>query len=144
VNVWSLFLVSLFLLLCATGLMLSHLRTWRRFRQQEPGSEERDYRRRQFRRRMQTSAMLGLMAIAIFVGELLTRRIESPWFRLGFWGGVLLVVLWVALLAVVDIWATKHYYQRLRQSYLIEEAKLQAELRRLQARRSNGQPDRKS
>ena len=132
-------LISLFLLLCAVGLMLSHFRTWRRFRQQDIEPEEWDYRRRQFRRRMQTSALLALLAVAIFVGEVLTRWIESTWFSLCFWSGVLLGVLWVGLLAAGDIWATKHHYDRLRQSYLIEKAKLQVELRRIQAKRSNGE-----
>ena len=118
--------------------MFSHVRTWRRFRELELEPEEFDYRRRQFRRRMQTSAMLGLLAIAIFVGELLVAWIASVWFGMSFCVGMLIVVLWVGLLAAVDIFATKHHYNRLRQSYVIEQAKLQAELRRIQAKRGNG------
>ena len=118
--------------------MFSHVRTWRRFRELELEPEEFDYRRRQFRRRMQTSAMLGLLAIAIFVGELLIAWIDSVWFGMSFCVGMLIVVIWVGLLAAVDIFATKHHYDRLRQSYVIEQAKLQAELRRIQAKRGNG------
>ena len=137
-NTWSSALVSSFLLLCAAGLMFSHVRTWRRFRELELEPEEFDYRRRQFRRRMQTSAMLGLLAIAIFVGELLVAWSDSVWFGMSFCVGMLIVVIWVGLLAAVDIFATKHHYNRLRQSYVIEQAKLQAELRRIQAKRGNG------
>ena len=143
VNLWSSALISTFMLLCAAGLMLSHFRTWRRFRQQELGPDEYRYRRRQFRRRMQTSAMLALLAVAIFAGDVLTQRIESKWFSLCFWSGVLLGVLGVGLLAAADIWATKYYYDRLRQSYLIEKAKLQVELRRIQSKRSNGEAGRR-
>ena len=138
-DIWSSALISGFLLLCAVGLMFSHVRTWRRFRQQPRDAEQRDYRRRQFRRRMQTSAMLGLLAVALFVGDALTAWTQSTCFSLCFWGGVLLVVLWVGLLAVADIWATKHYYDRLRHSYLVERAKLQAELRRMQPEGGNGE-----
>jgi hypothetical protein len=128
----------LFLLLCAAGLMTLHVRTWRRARRQELQSDDLDYGRRQYRRRMQTSAMLGLLAVAIFVGQLVTARIESKLFVFGYWGGVLLLVVWVALLAVVDLLATKHHFSRMRHTYLVEHAKLQAELRRFQTSRGNG------
>ena len=127
----------MFLLLCATGLMISHLRTWRRLQQGELEAEEFDYHRRQFRRRTQTSGLLGLLAVAIFVGRLILTT-GPPLLVLIFWIGVLLVLGWMALLALVDIWATKHHFGRLRQTYLIEEAKLQAELRRIRAARGNG------
>jgi len=130
-------LVSLALLLAAVGLMVWHARAWGRARA-DRAADELDFQRRRFRRRMQTSAMLGLLAVALFVGELLTSRIQSPWFRLTYWSGVLLGVVWIGLLAAADVWASKYHYDRLRQSYLIEEAKLQAELRRIQAKRSNG------
>ena len=135
-------MVSLFLLLCAAGLMISHVRTWRLFRRQDVAAEELDYRRRQLRRRMQTSAMLALLAVALFAGRLILTT-GPPLLALIFWVGVLLVVGWVGLLALVDIWATKHHFGRLRQTYLIEEAKLQAELRRIQAARGNGKARKK-
>lgn len=136
---WSQVLMPLLLLLCAVGLMISHVRTWRRARRQELQPDELDYRRRQYRRRMQTSAMLGLLAVAIFVGQLITGRIESKAFLLCYWGLVLLVLGWVGLLAVADILATKHHFGRLRQAYRLEQVKLQAELRRIQAARGNGE-----
>ena len=116
--------------------MALHVRTWRRAQRQELDTEGLDYRRRQFRRRMQTSAMLGILAVAIFVGQLIPE--EATVLIRVFLGGVLLVLVWVGLLAVADMLATKHYYGRLRQTYLIEQAKLHAELRRIQATRSNG------
>ena len=139
VDIWTSALFSLFLLLCAAGLLTSHVRTWRRLQQQGLEPDDLDYRRRQFRRRMQTSAMLGLLAVALFVGQLATSRVESKLFVFGYWGGVLLVVGWVGLLSVADILATKHHFGRLRQTYLVEQAKLHAELRRIQATRGNGE-----
>jgi len=135
VNIWLSILVSSFLLLCAVGLIISHHRTWCRLQQEQLGAEELDYRRRQFRRRMQTSAMLGLLAVALLVGQLIS---GPPLLVLLFWGAVMLVLGWVGLLALVDIWATKHHFGRVRQAFLAEEAKLQAELRRLKAAGGNG------
>lgn len=139
-DIWSSLLISSFLLLCAAGLMASHVRSWRNLlrQRQGPDSSEFDYRRRQFRRRMQTSAMLGILAVALLVGQLIKRLPLPPLAVFVFWGGVLLLVAWLALLAVADIVATKHYFGKLRRDFLIEQAKLQAELRRIQQLRGNG------
>jgi len=51
---------------------------------------------------------------------------------------ILVLLVWVTLLAVADIIATKYYYGRVRHRCLMEEVKLQAELRRLQAARQSG------
>ena len=48
------------------------------------------------------------------------------------------MVLWVALLALVDMWATKHHFGRLRHRCLVEQAKLEAEARRIRSVRGNG------
>jgi Na+/H+ antiporter NhaD/arsenite permease-like protein len=137
VNIWFSALVSLFLLLAAAGLMALHVRTWRRAQRQKPAARELDYRRRQFRRRMQSSALLGVLAAAIFLGPLLT---EPPLAVLVFWGAALLLVCWVLLLAAADVAATKLHFGRLRADYLAQQAKLQAEIRRIRAMRGNGKP----
>lgn len=138
VDIVSVIVTSVFLLLAAVGLLVSHVRSWREFQRQESNAEEFDYRRRQFRRRMQTSAMLALLAIAISVGYMLTVWLRSGWFAAVYWSAVMLVVCWVALLAVVDMWATRHHFGRLRYEHRVEQAKLQAELRRARAVRGNG------
>jgi hypothetical protein len=132
-------LFSLLLLLAAVGLMVSHVRTWRLVRTREPGANEMNYRRRQFRRRMQTSAMLGLLAIALGAGHPLTYWFRSiPWFPLAYWGVVMLLLCWIVLLALVDVWATKHYFGRLQDECLVEQTKLRAEAKRLQSIQGNG------
>jgi hypothetical protein len=137
-DVWSSALVSLLLLTCAAGLMVSHVRTWRAAQTLAPECRELDYRRSQFRRRMQTSAMLGLLAIAIFVGQILQGWIGSATFAVLYWGGVLVLLAWIGLLALADVLATKVHYGRLRSEFQVEHAKLQAELRRIQSSRQNG------
>ena len=137
-DIASVILVTAILFLAAIGLIVSHMRSWHAFQQAGLDEEEFDYRRRQFRRRMQTSAMLGLLAVAMLVGYLLTGWLNSGWFALIFWTAVMGVACWVGLLALVDIWATKHHFDRLRHHCAVEQAKLQAELRRIQAIRGNG------
>ena len=123
------------------ALMAWHIRAWESFRRREADAAEVNYRRRQFRRRMQTSAMLALAAIALGVGQPLTVWVNSAWFTPLYWLAVLLLVGWMVLLAVVDAWASRVYYGRLQQQCRLEEIKLQAEVRRLQAVRGNGKPD---
>jgi len=137
-DLWSSAFVSLLLLAAAAGLMTSHARTWRSAREEplEPG--ELEFCRRQFRRRMQTSAMLGLLGVAIFVGQVLTLWIVSRLFVALYLAGILALLGWVVLLALADILATKYHFGRLRDNYKIEQAKLQAEVRRIRAREGNG------
>jgi amino acid permease len=130
--------ISTVFLLVSVGLLVSHVHSWREYRQQELSADELNYRRRQFRRRVQTSAMLGLLAVAIAVGYALTLWLKSGWFAAIYWSAVLCLLIWIALLAVVDMWATKFHFGRQRQDFVVEQAKLQAELRRLQSIRGNG------
>ena len=132
-------LIPLFFLAVACVLLWMHTRTWHASRV-SPDPEERDYRRRQYRRRMQTSGLLAGAAVALLVGQWIPDAVPRT-FRILFWGGVVLVVFWVILLALADMVAIYHYYGRLRTSYLVERAKLQAQLRRVQAARGNGQDE---
>ncbi len=138
-DLWTAALVSLLLLGCAAALMVAHVRTWRHAIGCAATREELDYRRRQYRRRMQTSAMMAVLAIALFVGEWLTGMVASRWFAIVYWAAALVLVGWVGLLALVDMLATKFHYDRVRHDYVLERAKLEAELRRIQHSQGNGQ-----
>jgi small-conductance mechanosensitive channel len=128
--------VSGVILAAAVGWMVWHVRVWRRAQADAVEPRELDFRRRQFRRRMQTSAMLAVLAAAIFAGCFVTAPHWAGWY----WAAVLLVALWVLLLAMVDALATRMHYLGLRDQYVVEEAKLKAALRRSQAARKNGPP----
>lgn len=134
----SVVLVTVILLAVAAGMMVSHVRAWRAFQQQDLTEDEHDYRRRQYRRRMQTSAMLGVLGAAILIGYVLTMWLSSPAFTLICWIAIILLLFWTCLLALVDIWATQHYFGRQRDHCLVEQAKMRAEINRLQAFRGNG------
>jgi hypothetical protein len=143
VELWSSIVVGLLLVLVAWWLVRSHLLGWHAVRQRanELDPEEIDFRRRQTRRRIQTSTMLGLVGIAMLVGRLLIVWRAPPTLILLFWGGVVLLVLWLGVLAVADMVATRYYFNRLREKYLVEQARLQAQLRRMERTRGNGQAD---
>ena len=136
-------LVALVLCGSSAGLIAGHIRAWRRLQGAEIDQGERHFRCRQYRRRMQTSAMLGVLGVAIFVGQLLMIWITS-WLLLAiYWSGLLLLVLWVVLLAVADMTASVFFYSREKNSCLAEQAKLQGELRQAQdeeAPARNGRP----
>lgn len=134
---WGNYLIPIFFFAVACVLLWMHSRTWQASRD-SPDPEERDYRHRQYRRRMQTSGLLAGAAVALLVGQWIPETVPRT-FRIIFWGGVVFVVFWVILLALADIVAIAHYYGRLRTTYLVERAKLQAQLRRVQAARGNGQ-----
>ena len=112
-------------------MMISHVRAWRTSRQQPLDADELNYRRRQFRRRMQTSAMVGVLAVALSTGHFLAFWIHSDWFELGFWGVTMLVACWLILLALVNLWATKRHFARQHDRGLVEQVRLAAEARRL-------------
>jgi len=131
-------LFTLFVLLSSVGLMAGHMRSWGASRRAELDPAERDFRRRQFRRRMQTSALLGVLAVAVLAGRWMMTLRPAPLLVVGYWGGVFLLLAWLALLAAADVLATKHHYARVRDECRVEQAKLQAILRRWQATRGNG------
>ncbi len=129
----SVTIVSIVLLLSSIGLLFSHVHTWRAYQEHSHDEEDYDYRRRQYRRRMQTSAMLGVMAIAMPLGCFLTEWIRSGLFAALYWCGVMGIACWIGLLALVDIWATKHHFGRLRHGCIVAQAKLQHEIDRIKA-----------
>jgi hypothetical protein len=133
--------VAALLLLAAAVLIVSHVRSWRTSQQVESEPEEFDYRRRQFRRRMQTSAMLGVLGVVVLVGYVLTVWLRSGWVATISGLAAIGLVGWIALLALADVWATKHHFGRQHDRCLIEQAKLRAEIRRIEAFRNNGKKD---
>ncbi len=139
-EVWSSILVALVLFVAAGWLVDAHMRTWYRVqkRRNELDPRELDYRARQFRRRMQTSAMLGLIGTGILVGQLISLLSVPRWLVLLVWLAVLVLVVWILLLALADMISTRFYFSKLKQDYVTQEARIQAELRRMQRARDQG------
>ncbi len=123
--------VALVLAVSSAGLIAWHVRAWRRLSLAELDAREQNFRRRQYRRRVQTSAMLGVLGGAILVGQLLIAWPASESVLVPYWCGVFLLVLWLALLALADMAATRLYYGRERDKYVVEQARLQGQLRQV-------------
>jgi len=85
--------------------------------------------------------MLCLAGVAMYLGQLI-RANQQPTLYVFFWCGVALLVLWVIVLALADIFATRMHIARLKRQRIVEEAKLRAELARASAPKGNGKPPR--
>ncbi len=125
---------SLSVLVGAAGLMGWHIRQWRSAQARAVEKAELDYRRSQFRRRMQTTALFGLATAAMPFGLPLVRA----WPQAGaiYWGGIVLLLLWAIVLGFADILAIKVFYGRLYHRNRLEQARLELEMRRIQSGRS--------
>ena len=119
------------LLLIASGWMINqHVRTWRTAQAEDAREPyELNFRRRQFRRRMQTSGLLGLLGIAILVGHFIKPPLALVVVGV-YWGSVLLTVAWVLVLACFDAISTQMHFNRMQRRNESEQALLEARLRR--------------
>ena len=115
----------------AAVLILSHVLSWQKFQQEAAGKDkiETDYRARQYRRRLQVSAMLGIAAVAMLIGLLISWR-DYPSVFVFWWTGIVVLVGWIILLAMADALATRRFFRRVRQERAVEEARWQAKLNR--------------
>ena len=136
------FLIALSLIASAVGLMTWHLKAKKSLDGVVTDAREHIFRRWQIRRRIQISGMLGVLGVAIAIGQsamiLGGRNVDLAFFLLSFWGGILLLVLWILLLAIGDMVATHYHFSRMRTDFAVERAQLQAEARRAAAVQSNG------
>ncbi len=100
-------LFSAGLILTSLQLMAWHMKSWREA--DHGGLSERDaeFFRRQCRRRMQTSGMLGVIGLLIF-GHL---WIPDNTTLALYWAGVLGLLIWTVLLAVGDFAASRLHYR---------------------------------
>lgn len=129
-------LLAAVLVVGALGLLLWQARTWRAAIQSPLEEAEYQFRRQRFRRHIQTTALAAVVAAALPVGVLLMH--SWPRVSVLFWGGVLLLVAWICVLALADVLATGRHYGKVRTQFLDEQLRLQAELYRARGRRRNG------
>lgn len=132
---WFWLAIPVAMFFAAGALLTSHLVAWRRLDSEPREPRDRDFRYRQLRRRVQSSAMIMLLALGLEAALWIK---GPPWLYSTVLGLVLVLLFWVLLLAMADVVATKYHYGRIRQQYQLEQVKLQAELRRLKSLRANG------
>jgi len=100
----------------------SHWLTWQR-RQDDPegAAKSLHFHRSQFRRRMQTSALIIAIGVLIPVGDALFVHFPNRMVFGLYWFGVLVLVGWVVVLAMADLVAGRVYTHNAMQD--VEERK---------------------
>lgn len=137
---WTSILVAITLLVLSVCLLAGHSKGWRRQREGELDEKAFDFHRRQYRRRMQASGMIGIVGLAV-LGGILIDRLDDAMLSVGYWSAVLFIVAWVGALAIADAAASRFYYDHVRSDHQAEHAALKAELDRLRSREGNGRAD---
>lgn len=132
---WSHLAFAAFLFAASALLLWIHWRAWRACGSEVLDEREFDFRRRQFRRRMQASAMIGVVGVAVVV----SLAIADAMMTAILWLAVLSLVVWMLLLAFADIASSYYYYHQIRVEHVAEHASLQAQLERIRRREGNGQ-----
>lgn len=127
------------LVLFGLTLIRTHVVNWRRIKN-DPHLPDRDrhYYYRRYRRRMQTSGLLAVIGVLIPVGDSLIPWQNFPGLFLAYWGGIVLLALWMILLALGDYTSTRVHSQaeldRIRQ----KQAALEAQVARMKRHGANG------
>lgn len=88
---------------------------------------ERIFLRRQYRRRLQISVLIGISGLCMFLG-LHVSHITQPMRFLLAWGLAIIFLSWTILLALVDVMSIRLYFKRVRNKNLVEELKIRYEL----------------
>jgi hypothetical protein len=118
-----------------------HRRSWRNAQlNQELAPNERRYALSQYRRRMQASGIIGVLGAAIGCEPLVPRE--------PFWYVLYLVTITgacfaIVVLALMDAWASRQRYARIRTEHLTAEIKLSRELRDARQAKDVAEPARK-
>lgn len=121
---WPTLIFSGLLVAASLILLAMHVKTWREA--DHGGLAERDYEfyRRQYRRRMQTSGMLGIIGL-LLLGHFWIR--DTMMLAL-YWSGVLGLLIWTVLLALADWAASRLHYGPLVTDQQREHLLLQREI----------------
>jgi hypothetical protein len=117
---WPSLAFGAFLILLSCGLVVSHIIA-RRWAEEHVSTEpERTYRRRQFRRRMHASALIGGVGAAVIGGL----WVDAPPGEALYWSGVLLAAIWILILAGADISSTQSFLRESQRQRTTEEETL--------------------
>jgi hypothetical protein len=123
---------SLVLLAISAGLILSQRWAWQKVMTSQ--RSDRDFALDQVHRRTRTGALVGVLAVAMIAGDWIT----SPAWALAFWTMIVLLVLWVVLLAVADLRATRRHFGKLLRDHRAAEISWQIETIRRNDETRNG------
>lgn len=127
------------LVLLGTGMMFGHARAWRNQQLDEslPDSD-RQHLRNRYLRRMQTSGSVAFAGALIGIGDAFIWEL-GPAVATFYWLFVIMLVFWIALLAIGDLTSVRTHSQKSLSQLESKRKELEAELAR-HRHRSNGKP----
>ncbi len=115
------------LLLVVSALMMGeHALSWRRTQSRQLDRVEFDFLQRRYQSRMQTSLLIGVIGVLIFIGI----WVDKPRAMAVYWLGVSMIVGWLLLAASAD-WSTSYrYLSQVRGKFIAEREALRADIKR--------------
>lgn len=128
-------IVGSLLVALAVGLVVRHCSFWRSLNKEHLDDSEVQYFRRQFRRRVITSSLVGVIGVTFVV----LYWIKSPVVFSIFLFGWLITIGWILLMALSDILSTRSFKSELRVSQIARRSELEAEIERLRNRQRTGE-----
>jgi sulfite exporter TauE/SafE len=116
-------------LLGLSGLLIdSHRRTWREARESVSiSAADKRFAWAMYLRRMQASAMVGLMGAAIGIWPAIDNR-ARPWALLLYTAILLVACALCMALALFDMWAMRRHFHRKRMETLTKQLQLTVEM----------------
>ncbi|MBI2480699.1 MAG: hypothetical protein HYV60_19350 [Planctomycetia bacterium] len=132
---WTHLVFAAFLVGASLLLLWVHQRAWSIHQLAGLDDTALDFRRRQYRRRMQASAMIGIVGFLVFI----SLGIIDALMTAVLWLVVLSLVVWMLLLAFADMVSSFFHYNQIRAQHIAEHATLQARVDRIRQREGNGQ-----
>ena len=135
---WTNIAFAAFLMVVSGVLLATHNRSWRQAQSEDHDDKATDFHWRRYRRRMQASAMIGIVGLTVGIGA----WIEDTLLSAIYWSVVFLIVVWIVILAAADLVSSRFFLNQIRDQHTAEHAALQAELDRIRSRESNGRSER--
>jgi hypothetical protein len=116
-------------------LLAWHVKSWREADHGGLGENEHRFHARRYRRRVQASAMVGVIGL-LLLGEL---WLKDPRVMVLYWSGVVLLLVWLLLLAASDWLASRVHFRTHLDRLQQERNLLKAEINRFQRERQEPQ-----
>jgi len=115
-------------------------KSFRALEPQEHEKREHLFQRRQHRRRIQISVLIGICGLCMFAGVHFSHETQKGYFVLS-WALAMLFISWTILLALVDALSIRMHFKRIQNYNTIEEAKYRYQLEQAmkeQKKKENG------
>ena len=133
-SITSTVIFAALLLIVSLGMLTMHWNTWQAADHGGLPERERMFMQRQFRRRLNASAGIGLVGLLLISGLWIP---EESLVNLVYLCGILLLVVWIFLLSLLDILATRLHYDRQQALQAAQIAVLQAAIKRELAKQAD-------